>query len=362
MGEYRSNLKYPFYLFIFLFTRNILIDKINFSKEGGTFCMLLGELLTGIIVKLYKECFIKKIEEKIENKSIFKNQKFILKTNHSKKFFINLLILIFCSVIDISMFFIKLSIGSIFVSFESKKYFATLLIFNSILCKIFLNIPIYNHHIFCIIILSINTFSIPIIEIIFEYNELKKIIFYFFLNILISFAYSAQSTIEKYLLDIAFVEECFILFFEGLFGIIILFIYLFFKNNSFKIIIVDKFNFINLIKIILYIILSGIYNLYRLLMIKFYSPMHRTCVDSLIIVILVFYYKHWNYGFLYFILSLIIYLIFLFISLVYIEVIILHFCNLHYNTYKYINLRENNNKIKNINNKITKYRFSFEIF
>ena len=60
MGEYRSNLKYPFFLFIFLFTRNILIEKIDFSKEGGTFCMLLGELLTGIIVKLHKECFIKK--------------------------------------------------------------------------------------------------------------------------------------------------------------------------------------------------------------------------------------------------------------------------------------------------------------
>ena len=352
MGEYRSNLKYPFYLFIFLFIRNILIDKINFSKEGGTFCMLLGELLIGIIVKLHKECFINKIEEKIENKSFSIKQKFILKKSHSKKFFFNLLLLIFCSVIDISMFFIKISIGSVFISFESKKYFATLLIFNSILCKIFLKIPIYNHHIFCIIIMSINTTLIPIIEIIFEQFELKKIILYFFLNIAISFAYSAQSTSEKYLLDIAFVEESFILFFEGLFGIIFLFIYLYLKNNSFKIIIVDKFNFVNLIKIIFYIILSGGYNLYRLLIFKFYSPMHRTCVDSLIIVILVFYYKHWKDGFLFFILSLIIYLIFLFISLVYIEVIILHFYNLHYNTYKYINLRENKNKNLDYENNI----------
>lgn len=355
-GEYRSNLKYPFFLFIFLFTRNILIEKIDFSKEGGTFCMLLGELLTGIIVKLHKECFIKNFVEKIVNKSYSTKTTFILKTNHSKKFFFNLLLLIFCSIIDISIFFLKLNIGSLFISFESKKYFATLLIFNSILCKFFLKIPIYNHHLFCIIIMSINTILIPIIEIIFDQYELKKIILYFFLNIAISFAYSVQSTCEKYLLDIAFVEESFILFFEGMFGIFILFIYLFFKNNSFKITIVDKFNYVNLIKIIFYIILSGGYNLYRLLIFKFYSPMHRTCVDSLIIVILVFYYKHWEEGFLFFILSLIIYLIFLFISLVYIEVIILHFYNLHYNTYKYITLRENGNKnLDNINIPLENY-------
>jgi len=352
MGEYRSNLKYPFYLFVFLFSRNILMEKINFSKEGGTFCMLLGELITGIIGKIHKKYFIKKyekkIENKVENKIIFLRKKFFSNKTYLKKFFFKLFLILICSVIDISFFLIKMSLGSLFLSFESKKYFSILLIFNSILCKKFLMIPIYNHHTFCIIIMSINTILIPIIEIIFEQFELKKIISYFFINISLSFAYSTQSTVEKYLLDIVFVEESFILFLEGFIGFFILLIYVLFKNSSFKIKIVNNFEYINLIKIIFYIILSGGYNLYRLLIFKFYSPMHRTCVDSLIIVILVFYYKHWEDGFLFFIISLIIYLIFLFISLVYIEVIILHFCNLHYNTYKYINLRENKNKNINI--------------
>ena len=96
---------------------------------------------------------------------------------------------------------------------------------------------------------------------------------------------------------------------------------------------------------ILYIIISGLRNVYRVTTNKYYSPMSRTLIESTLDPFIFIFnaltsddeknYKFWSYfGFILICLTVI-----SFFSLVYNDFIILYFCKLERDTYKEITFR-----------------------
>ena len=169
---------------------------------------------------------------------------------------------------------------------------------------------------------------------------------------------------EKYLFDYDYINIFSMLVYEGLIGIIC-FIVFFFNNKNYqnegKNILKDmsKFNW-SLISFILlsllYIIISGFKNAYRVKTNKYYSPMSRALFESTLDPFLFLYNfltqnNKENKGiWIYFSLVVFILSVIAFFSLVYNDFIILYCCGLEYNTYTEINKRINSdNKIQRKN-------------
>ena len=118
------------------------------------------------------------------------------------------------------------------------------------------------------------------------------------------------------------------------------------------------FSFISfIVLIILYIIISGLRNAYRVTTNKYYSPMSRALFESTLDPLLFLYNTfnnkrkdEYSNGFwIYF--SIVVFCLFIisFFSLVYNDFIILYCCGLEYNTHKEINKRLfSHNNVDNI--------------
>ena len=104
-----------------------------------------------------------------------------------------------------------------------------------------------------------------------------------------------MDVIEKYLLEVDYINTFHLLMIEGLFGFIITFIYSFLENpfkepkNIYNK--KDKTDFILLIVfLVIYFITSGGRNNYRIITNKLYSPMARTLTDSFLDPLFIIYY------------------------------------------------------------------------
>jgi len=149
-----------------------------------------------------------------------------------------------------------------------------------ILSYFLLKIKIFKHQKVSLIIIFVCLLLIIIVEISFNiiYNKIKWNIFLIILLNIISFIFIGfQNNIEKYLLEYNYINPFQLLMLEGLIGLILSIIYSL-LDNPFKSIIdyskSEKIKFIYLlICLILFIILSGLRNSYKILTIRKYSPM-----------------------------------------------------------------------------------------
>ena len=159
---------------------------------------------------------------------------------------------------------------------------------------------------------------------------------------------------EKYLFEYDNVNPFYALMFEGFFGFIFSFFYCLYqnpfnvlkdyKNNKQH----SKSDFgILIFCLIIYIILSGLKNSFRVITIKVYTPMTTTSFDYILNPIYIsiefalgddFMYKN-KRNYAYFFINLIISLIISFFSLVYNEFLILYICNLDKETHQQISNR-----------------------
>ena len=357
----RYNLLYPLMLIIFSFFRKI--DSILMYDIIGvkgslllTLIMFMSEFFSGLILFRYHMAFLRR-----ENKSTFMGIDLIEGQTeiHSPDSNIKIYLLIFCATFfDFVEFLLQTyHIPSYFddVSISIDIRLRSILILCSALCCYFiLKFPIFRHQIFSLIIILICLIIVIFSEYYFIYylGKNDQIHYLLLLAFICQIFNSFLDLVEKYLLEYDFVNPFKMLMIEGFFGSIITTAYYFLPGISFEInnskgIEESQFIILLVTFLIVYFLLSGARNSYRVATNKLYSPMTRTLADSILDPLLIIYYYFFDDDFkvdgkrniAYFIINLATSIIMVFCSCVYNELIILFCCKLEYDTHHEVSIR-----------------------
>ena len=359
----RRNLKYPALLVLFnglrALERHLAESLFKIDITAYTIIlMFVGEILAGLIYYINERKYWSKSKRinhiQFTNIGYYKSNKIIKK---DKK--IKIIFLIFISTyLDFFQFlFSESHIKYVNKSITLEQRFRGILtIYTALFSRCFLNLNIYLHHrisiyviLICLVLLIITEIFIQKFDFFFPVINLLYISLVLFF---VHFFCAIEFIIEKYLLEYNLTNPHLLLMLQGIFGIIISIIYyviyppfdgiiiLYKKMSSIKFILL-------LICFILYIILSGGKNLFRLLTTKIYTPMTTSFMDYFfnpifIIVSFIFFNdfsidgkRNWiNFG-----INLFLSLIISFLGCVYTEFIILSCCGLDRETHKQITNR-----------------------
>ena len=375
---FRKNNFYPLMLLLFIFLR-IIVDQLIKSYHPYKknvdflfpFLIMISQSLIGFII--YKHYSKNKDLEGKKPSNIQNTTKIpsnICKINDSKRKVV--ILIIFTSFFN--------SLGCIIrsddvVNFGKKEENNSLLeirirsiqiLISSLICYFTIRLNIYRHQKVSLIIISIFLFLILVVELIISITIGSKI-----LAILICsmscLSRSFLDVTEKYLFDYNYINIFKMLIYEGLIGIVIYILY-FISNKSYQIHAKNLLNDMSefdwsfvyfIFLIIIYLIISGLRNSYRVKTNKYYSPMSRALFESTLDPILFLYYTlkynekdqyygYWLYfGFILFCLTII-----AFFSLIYNDLIILFCCGLEYDTYIGITYRLSSQEFEHIINDI----------
>ena len=217
-------------------------------------------------------------------------------------------------------------------------------------------LPIFKHQFCSLTLIGICIIIIIITEFIFqEFNIFLSFgqFFIVFLLIFVAIFFSTlMESIEKYLFEYNGLNPFLVLMFEGIFGFILSFIYCIF-NSSFNEIIKFQQNKSNsefiilILALLLYLLLSGGKNSFRVLTTKIFSPITTTFFEYILNPFYIIYYFFSGNDFIsygkrntvYFIINLIASVIMTFCGGVYNDFLILFCCGLERDTYKQITAR-----------------------
>ena len=370
---FRKNNFYPLMLLLFIFLR-ICLDKIftihPYKKNIDfiiSFLIFFSQSLIGAIIYLYYNFRKKKVSEiprkltatstVIYNYSFFKNKFKISNDNTCKKI---------CLIIFASFFnFVGSVIRSADVINFGKKeennssleirIRSIQIIISSLLCCFTLRLNIYRHQKLSLIVISFLLAFIITFELIMA-SSLKNKILSMLIVIMSCLSRAFLDVTEKYLFDYNYINILSMLIYEGLIGVFF-FIFFFLTNKNYqnqaKNILIDMSHFnwqliTFILLIILYTIISGFRNAYRVTTNKYYSPMSRALFESTLDPFLFLYnfltfysYDEGSKKWIYFSTVLFCLLVIAFFSLVYNDFIIFYCYGLEYNTYSEINRRIN---------------------
>ena len=356
----RQNLKFPLQLCLWNVLRDTESTLISIYLKFDnaliyTPLMFLGEFFAGLIIYSYHKKFLtKKEEETITYQSIelIRFEKYLKPQDGTLKIFF----LIFLSAFyDFVQFVLSLNNPRFLhtsSSFESRLG-GFLTVVDALFYYYILKLPIFKHQLFSLIIIGIclgfviiSEFFFVEINIFLPYDYLFLLIF---LTFIVQFCSAMVDSIEKYLYEYNKINQFLVLMFEGIFGFCLSFIYgLFYdpfndisqyqKNNT-----TTEFTLL-ILGLILYLILSGGKNAFRVTTTKIYSPMTTTFLDYILNPFYMIYdfandadfnpKGERNYA--YFLLNLILAFIISFCGLVYNEFLILFCCDLEINTHDQI--------------------------
>ena len=359
----RPNIKYLVQLIIWSFIRDVeteIIDKIFVFDIDliYTLLMFLGEFSFGAITYLYQKQFL---EKKLnENKSAGKSVKLI--TNNQIKIYDSkckiYLLIFFASLFDFIEFilctYLLIKFFKYSVSFQ-KRIGGILIILDAIFYRYLLKLQIFKHQIFSLIIISICLTIILITEFIFQdvdiFLKYSDFILLIFFLLIYQFFNSLLDLTEKYLFEYDYFNPFKVLMLEGFFGFVLSFIYSIYINPIPSIIKCyydnsGKFVYLVLL-LILYMILSGFKNAFRVLTNKIYSPMAATLAEYLynplyIILTLIVkndFISNKKRNYFYFSINLFLTIIISFSGCIYNEFVILFCYELNYETHQEISLR-----------------------
>ena len=376
----RPNMKYLVNLIIWSFVRDIILDVTTYLFHFSVTIIylilyFLGEFIFGGITYLYQKRYKKR-------KNLTKNDTFLaihliindkLKRSDSKwKIYFLIFLAGFSDFVD-SILSIGLAPGldRCSNSLENRMR-GILIIFDALFYLFVLRLQIFKHQFFSIYVISICLIITIIIEFIFQdiniflsYGKFVLLIFLIIIQILFN---SLVDSIEKYLFEYNYVNPFKVLMIEGLVGLVFGFVYCFCYNpipelkkfyeydqNNKKI-----FPYIILFSV-LFLILCGVQNIFRVVTNKVYSPMalalsqyffNPIYIIFTLIVEKDFESKRGN-TYLFFSLNLILTIIISLCGCVYNEFIILFFCGLQHETYKEISFRaalpDSENELDNSN-------------
>ena len=362
----RPNLKYPLQLLLYNELRNIesiLLNKLLKFDSSLVYSplMFIGEFLSGLIIFSYQKKFVKKFIFKEEVPDKYMNLELIKTENRVKKIdgILKIIFILFCcAFFDFVQFILSINKIINLSSSICSRLRGFLTIFDALFYYFILKLNIYRHQFFCLIIIGICLLLVIIFEFIFQeiniffsYGYLSGVIILSFID---QFFSAMTDSNEKYLFEYDNVNPFYALMFEGFFGFIFSFFYCLYqnpfnvlkdyKNNKQH----SKSDFSILIFcLIIYIILSGLKNSFRVITTKVYTPMTTTSLDYILNPIYIsiefalgddFMYKN-KRNYAYFFINLIISLIISFFSLVYNEFLILYICNLDKETHQQISNR-----------------------
>ena len=368
----RKNLIYPTIFSISSLLRDIQFIFIENRIENiGLLLSLnvsLAEALSGFIFYRFHINFLKQGKKEETNSTIMGIKLIKPKKKKIKNPDSNLIIFIYIfiaglfdfSFYDLNVFFSPSNSHN----YSSKIYIspslnirlrAILTFYSAILSYILLKIPIYKHQKCSLIVLGFCLISFLIIEISFLYNVENVLIFFLcILSRLVSQIFFCYvDIIEKYLFEYDYVNPYQMLMLEGIFGTILTIIF-FIIYNPFKGIYEsysdsnEKIRFVLVLIFynILFFVLSGIKNIYRVMTNKVYNPTTKNLADVVFdpILLIIYYYYKTDYedkdkrG-LIFALNLIISIIMVFSCCVYNEFFVLFCCDLEHNTHRQISSR-----------------------
>ena len=362
----RRNLKYPLLLLLFNTLRDIDYNLIRSLLDFHYLSILhilmfFGEFLGGLIYYIKEIKFLSKNKRK--NSIQFTNIGYYKQNqNLPKDKIVKIIFLIFvASFHDFVQFLISITL-LIYLDYSiifEQRFRGFLTIYTALLSYCLLRLNIYKHHRISIYFILICLIILAIIEIIFmRSTNIFPPFSLIFIYIILGFAHifcAFKNVIEKYLFEYNQTSPYLVLLLEGIFGIIITIIYYifnppfdgikrFYKVKSTK-------NFISLIiGLIIYILLSGAKNIFRVLTTKIFDPMTTTLMDYILNPVHVIFnfsilgkkINNEKLFWLYFGLNIIISLIISFFGLVYNEIFILYCCGLDRETHKQITDRSIN--------------------
>ena len=375
---FRNNNFYPLMLLLFIFLR-IFVEKILKAhpyKEDIdfilSFLIFFSQSLIGAIIYLYYNCKKKEPTQEpiITGKRISKIGTITLIMNKSYEIndsrFKKISLIIFASFFNF--------VGSIIrsddaINFGEKeennsqleiRIRSIQIIISSLLCYFTLRLGTYKHQKLSLIVITIVLIFIITLELVYASNVVNKIIS-MLICIMSCLSRAFMDVTEKYLFDYDYINILTMLIYEGLIGIFF-FIIFFISNKTYqnqgRNILKDMSEFdwslaSFILLIILYTIISGFRNAYRVTTNKYYSPMSRALFESTLDPFLFLYnflslirddinYEIWIYF------SLVLFGLFViaFFSLIYNDFIILNCCGLAYNTYSGINSRLDSDSIE----------------
>ena len=292
----RRNLIYPLQLLIFNVVRDTERDLLGrFYKFDNplifTPLMFIGEFLAGLIIYLYQKKITSKKQITENTRTSQMGLVLIYTKLKTKDSICKIMFLIFCAgLMDFVQFVLSLhtpqfintsgSIGSRLGGF--------LTIVDALYYYFVLKFPILRHQFFSLVGIGICLILVIITEFIFQevnifFNHLQLFIL-LLLTFVQQFCSAMVDSNEKYLFEYNEISPFFALLFEGLFGFILSFIYGIFYDPF------EQFRKINsslnftviIILLVLYIILSGLKNAFRVQTTKIYSPMTTTFMDYIL--------------------------------------------------------------------------------
>ena len=360
----RGNIKFPLQLLLWNILRKFESSLISYflgfdNSLIFTPLMFLGEFSAGLIIYLYQKKFLQKQKnsEKIKNKSItlIVTEQYLKAIDSKTKIFF----LIFNSALfDFVQFGLSLhtpKFVNVTGSIETRLA-GFLTIFDALFYLYVLRFNIYRHQKFsligigiCLFLIIFSEFFFQDINIFLTYGQFVLVILLIFV---VQFCSAMVDSIEKYLFEYNHLNQFLALMFEGIFGFVLTVIYAFFYNPFDDIVAMKKNNstgnFVLLIlALILYLILSGVKNAFRVTTTKIYSPMTTTFMDYILNPFYLTYdfasgldyFTNGEINYAYFILNLILSIIISFLGCVYNEFLILFCFGLERDTYNQITKR-----------------------
>ena len=358
----RRNLLHLLQLILWNFIRKIettLMSKfLGFgSSILNTLLMFLGEFLFGLILYVYQRKYLT-IEKEKKKSPLLLTMTVRVKKKNSKIFKQDKLFQIYfffflCGFFDFVEFTLSLkSLSKFFTVSGSLEWRLTgILTISSSLCLFLLmKFDIFKHQKFSLIIIIATLVIIIVTEFIFQKIDIflsySGFFYALFIIFLIHIFTSLNDIIEKYLFEFNSLNEFKTLMWQGFFGFILTIFYCIYDSPF--CILVDYYNehstteFVFLIiGLILYVILSGGRNAYRVYVNKLYSPIVKTLTDYFLNPLYIIYYFCMGEDFIingksnwaYFLLNLIYSSLITFFGCVYNEIIVLYFCGLERDSY-----------------------------
>ena len=366
---FRKNLLYLFLLVISFFLRRaleIIIDEVTGLHNSLIFCylMCLGQIVGGSLIYWYQKSFYEKKEKIIDKKILYE----LIQTERELKMADDInkirLLVFFAAFFDLEEFIITDVIipkmGALSKTI-TLRLCCIMTITSSLICTYTLKYKIGRHQIFSLIILGMISLIIIITELIYRskiFDIRNHIISYFFL-LFHYFFLSLTDVIERYLVDYDYINAFEILMLEGITSFILTAIYSISINPFKEISIVYKrietAKFIALIFLLfLFIVLSAIINIYKILVNILYSPMAKslTCY-FLTSPFIIYHYLNKNdfivkgkRNDIYFLISLVFSVLIDVFGLIYNEFFILKCCGLSKETYEGISVRAKESEIE----------------
>ena len=350
----RKNLLYLFIYYISAFIDYTVLGTIFYSQFNfnpiyvSIYIYPLENIIGGLIVYFYQRNSVKKNgQSKYFGFELVQNQKKVVTDGKFKK----ILLIFIAAYFNYYNLIVSTIYFTEYIPWSTDLRISSIQIISSaLICAHAFGFEFKKHHKVSIIIISIFLFLSICLDmlyiIIYNYKNIKVPIIQYFLSLDYYIGYSFNNCIEKYLVDVDYMNPFLILMLEGVFQILFAFLTIVWTDNPLALFKNEKVKnnltlFIFLF--IAYVIFQIVVNIYRIYCNVIYSPMARSLIDyflnPFINIFFFFYEKEFFDNSFYFGITEFFCCIMSFFGCVFNEYIVLYCCGLECETQDEINDR-----------------------